>query len=278
MYSISIRFGIYFIMGVIALFPASLAFAATDYFLKIDGIKGESVDTREVDAAVRVAAPAGVPAVIDASITTSDKPSESAATGVEPDEIDVRVQLDANQMAGVEREEIGVRTDTPDTSEKKSGGKVEATWKVEEGENAVVMDSNELRAKEERRATNFGILLSGGGDTEGVEGGDHRSEMAKIVLAAAQESNMPMESISLNYQKMDVVWNKEVRLFGFVPVTVPAHVEVDSQVQVKVRFPWWTLFASGKNSDAFGQSVADAIADIVESRHDTLMSVIQNIR
>ncbi len=183
------------------------------------------------------------------------------------------------------------------STEEEKKGNVEYGWKVEEGEKleGTGIEPDEIDFMGDNRGgekggtedinigvgellrTNLAILLSGGSDDE-AEAEENRSEVAKIILAGLQEGDRPIETLSLNFEKISVQSRERVRLFGIIPTSAKATIEIDSEAEVKVKFPWWAVFASGKNSEELGQSTLDAIVDVLKARHDTVKNAISNVR
>lgn len=221
------------------------AFAATDYYLEIEGIKGESRAS--------------------ASTETSVSSTGRATTSTE------------------------------------AKGNVEYEWKVEEGEKAEAKESGEKGGTEDinigvgelrntgiepdeidfmgesENATNFGILLGGGSDDseERAQG----LERARLVLEEnAKASDQAIESVSLNFEKITTRVRHEVRLFGFIPVEATAEVDVDAEQRVAVRFPWWTIFASGDDEESVAERVYTTLSNVLKTKHDTVKNAIQNVR
>jgi hypothetical protein len=185
-------------------------------------------------------------------------------------------------------------------SEKK--GNVEYTWKVEEGTKAAT-DEGEKGGTEDinigvgelqesagvepdeidfqgdsENATNFGILLGGGSGEDEAERAQGL-ERARLVLEEnAKASDQAIESVSLNFEKITTRVRHEVRLFGFIPLETTADVDIDAEQRVAVRFPWWTIFASGDDEKLVAERVYSTISNVLKTKHDTVKNSIGNIR
>ena len=284
------------IAGAILMLPLSVGYAASvDYFLEIDGVKGETKNTTS-SATTQLQ----VTAVTSGDSTKTDDStrdgSEDSSTGSasgstredktnsteDPQEASADYFL---KIDGVEGESTESKEST---STSKHKGKVEYGWKVEEGEalQGVEPDEIDFASSSESLMTSFGVLLGGsdsdndGEETEEEKGQaeTHRSEVAKIVLQTLQEDEVPMETLSLNYEEIKASLKHEIKLFGFIPVSTTATVKIDNENKIKVRFPWWAFLASGKDSDNLGQSIFNAISSILETKHDTIKNSISNIR
>lgn len=270
-----------FLLSLIILGLASTANAQSAAYLKIDGVEGEAtikpVPARAVTAPEKatggstsgtVTAPGTGPqeASGDYYIKIPDIKGESgaAAPGVEPDEIDVSVTGKSatmpksvqtgtgSEMKGIDPDEIDFKGDnalTPSLSILLGGGSEEAAG----GVNVAVGDVNGLT------------------DTQ-------RSAAAHIILSGLQEEGAPMESLSLNYTKIEMRMKEEVKLFGFIPLSSPTTVEIDESAKIVIQRPWWSFLAFGKSDQEHTESITKALSNVFKSKHDALMSAIQNTR
>lgn len=251
--------------GVISLLP--FAFAQAAVFIKIDDIDGES--TKSEPATLQINA-------VQVDTTQATPTPTRVATPEDPQESQTDAYL---EIKGVEGES------------KETKGNVETEWKVEEGESAsprpqritpkptqgIEPDEIDFMGDGEPNASNFGILLSGGND-DSDEAEESRHELGHILLQGAQEEGAPIENISLNYEKVEAKVAQPVKFLGFIPLTVKATVEIDAEDRVKVRFPWWAIFASGKDSDGVGERTFTTLSNVLKSKHDTVKNSINNIR
>lgn len=163
-----------------------------------------------------------------------------------------------------------------ESTEKK--GNVEYEWKVEEGESAtkgIEPDEIDVMADGEPLTPDFGILLGGEESEERTQG---LLRAQAVLLENAKASDQAIESVSLNYEKISTRVKHEVRVFGFIPATVEATVDIDAEQNVKVTFPWWTFLATGKNSDEIGDRVFATISNVLKTKHDTVKNSINNVR
>ncbi|MBS3903180.1 MAG: hypothetical protein KGZ30_02255 [Anaplasmataceae bacterium] len=254
---------------MLSLFSVGVANAATDYYLKIDGVDGESKATASATTNVKV--------------QSTGKTAPDRATGNTSADGSVEVVVDAS-VGGTTQ--AGESTGSS-TSSSKSKGNVEYNWKVEEGEKMEGVEPDEIDYDGEAQplTPDFSILLGGGSGDDGEAekettnlGEEVRTAVAAILLDGVKEKGMPMESISFNFEKIQARVAQPVKLFGFIPMTVNADVEIDAESQVKVQFPWWSFLATGKDGDNLGQRVSGAIADVLKTKHDTVKNAIQNIR
>ena len=126
--------------------------------------------------------------------------------------------------------------------------------------------------------SNFAILLSSGGSDGDNEKGQRAAEVLEILKDGLEEEGVATEHISLNFEKITTKVKQEVKLFGFIPVQATATVEIDAEEKVKVKFPWWTFLAGGKNSESLGQKVFSALSNVLKTKHDTLKNSINNVR
>lgn len=223
----------YIVLLALVLLPASTAYAAsTDYYIKIPDIDGESTESSSApttSATARVVPGADGQEKPQAEFKVEEGEAVRS-TGVEPDEID-------SKASGDSREE--------------QKGNVETEWKVEKGESAL--------------HSNFAVLLdsSRGGD-EGSE--QTIEELEGIVKQGLEEQGQPVETLSLNFDKVKAKTKHKVKLFGFIPVNATVDVEVDRTLQTSVHFPWWTFLASGKDKTGVGASFVDTLMEAINSK------------
>jgi len=245
-------------------------YAASDYFLKLDGVDGESKPARATVEPV------------------------SATTVAEPETGGTETTAGYMKMGDIKGESV--------EAEKKKGN-VDYDWKVEEGEKAMEEARKKSEAtfkveKGEKRmeggkehkneidilsadgtgenATNFGILLGGTDTSEERKRGLERA--AEVIIAHAAGSDRPIESISLNFEKIEMKTKNDARLFGFIPVTLLATIEIDESETATVTLPWWAVFATGVEREEIGLSAKATLSNILKTKHDTVKNAIQNIR
>lgn len=172
-------------------------------------------------------------------------------------------------------------------SEEKKKGNVEYGWKVEEGESAaptpgVEPDEIDVRITN-KRATNFSILLGGSGadDEAGAPNDDategaatsegstdtaKNAEIANTLKAGMAEAGKPVETMSLNFDKIKTTYTQQVRLFAIIPVKMRTTVEVDGKANVLVNVPWWAFLVKGGKKDTLGQEIAEALSLVIEAK------------
>lgn len=179
--------------------------------------------------------------------TIKGESKDEKAPGVEPDEID-------NKMT--------------DEEAAKKKGNVDYNWKVEEGESMEEDDDGPTAVTTKAEATmpDFSILLGGGDSDEAQEA---RNKAAELLLATMQENggDRPVESLSLNFTKIEMKVHDDAKLFGFIPVSIPATVTIDKENKVSVKFPWWSFLVGGKDEEEVGHESANYIgAALIELR------------
>jgi hypothetical protein len=175
----------------------------------------------------------------------------------------------------------------------KSSGNVEYEWKVEEGESAPAQGIDEVKTQDGPQPVtpDFSILLGGGGSeaTGGVSvaagdvNGDgltdaKRAEIAEVLKQGMQEAGVPVESLSINFEKIQTTVKHKVHLFGFIPVMAQADIEIDAKSEVQVKFPWWSFLASGADGKVLGVEVMTQLSNVLKTKHDTVKNSIGNIR
>ena len=222
----------YIFVPLLALSFSPFAQGATDAYLKIDGIKGE---------------------------TTSAPPRATTSSSVAAPKDEQEGQTDAFlKIKGIEGE----------TEETKKKGNVEYDWKVEEGQKVMV--------EGEAVAPDFSILLGGGGrgtSEEAVE------EVEKMLTDGAKEEGLPVEQISLNFEKIQTKLSTEMKFLGLFPLSTKATVEIDAEGRVKVKFPWWAGVSSDKeDKEKLGERVYTTLSNVMKTKHDTIKNSINNVR
>lgn len=160
------------------------------------------------------------------------------------------------------------------------GGNVEYEWKVEEGEKAPGIEPDDIDSADdgEPLTPDFSILLGGGGSGDDEERAEGLERARQVLEVNAKASEQAIESISMNFEKITTRYRQSVKLFGFIPMTAMATVEIDAEQNVKVKFPWWGFLASGKDNENVGQKVFSAISNVLKTKHDTVKNAIGNIR
>lgn len=243
----------YLVIGALALCVFGIAEAASDYYLKIDGVKGES------------SAPSLAPTVQTEVKLRGDGSVDDT-------------QPEARTAPGMQTQ-VKLRGDGSIDDSQPQQGKVEVEWKVEKGESltntGIEPDEIDFSDDGEPITPDFGVLLGGGSDEDAQEGRARAADVLRIELEA---SGVPTEEISLNYEKVTTKVRQEVKLFGFIPVAAVATVEVDAEAEVKVRFPWWSFLASGADRETVGQRIFTALSNVLKTKHDTVKNAINNIR
>lgn len=170
-------------------------------------------------------------------------------------------------------------------SPEKKKGNVEVQFKVEEGQKAttpsIEPDEIDVADDGEPVTPDFGILLGGGTD-QNDDGAQEREEglerAIEILSVNAKASDTAIESVSLNFEKISTRIRHKVKLFGFIPAKVAVTVDIDTDEKVRVSYPWWAFFSSGKDSDALGQRTFMTLANVLRANHDTIKNSINNIR
>lgn len=245
--------------GLLFFAPLAGFAASTDYYLKIDGIDGESQPSR---------AGIAIPATTVATPTTTETGGTSPGSVAAP-------ETGGTEASGgfIKIEDI-----KGETSEAK--GKVEMEFKVEEGEKA--MDDkghkNEIDILSSdgtnENATNFALLLGGPDTSEERAQGLERA--AEVILLGAQESGKPLESVSFNFEKIQVKLKEEVKLFGIIPLQTLASVEIDASEQATVKLPWWSFLAFGVEREEIGTGVVDTLKRVLAAKHDSVEQALSS--
>jgi hypothetical protein len=181
--------------------------------------------------------------------------TKGGVPGVEPDEIDAKM-TDDSQRGGTEDINIGV-------------GELQETPGVEPDEIDVMEDSEPVMP-------DFSILL-GGGDGGAKPSDENLQKTADILLEGMNEEGAPVETLSLNFEKIKTTSKQKVKFLGFIPMDITATVEIDAEQEVKVIFPWWSFLVAGKD-ETIGEQIFNSISNVLKTKHDTVKNSIGNIR
>ena len=252
---------LYFLVaGALTFVSVGFAHGASDYYLKLGGVEGESSASATTTTGVQ---------------TIQAQPSPSAG-GTE----DINIGVGELQESGSVRPATDVAAPSTGTTK----GKVEYEWKVEEGESAapnpsIEPDEIDVADDGEPITPDFSILLGGGGGSDDDEAAEEsRANVADILRQGAEEAGLPTESISLNFEKITTKVKQSAKFLWFIPASVTATVEIDAENRVQVKFPWWAFFLAGKNGDELGEKVFTTLSNVLKTKHDTVKNAIGNIR
>lgn len=143
-------------------------------------------------------------------------------------------------------------------------------------------DDSDGQDADDEEDDDFGIFFGKGKDASGnvipAATEEGRAEVAKIILADLKESGVPVQSVLINTDKVETKVEHRVKLFALFPINTTATVEIDANEQVKVKFPWWSFLASGKDKKGIGERTFTAISNVLKTKHDTVKNSIGNIR
>ncbi len=283
---------------------ASVAHAAsTDYYLKIDGVDGESTKAAEETRGTEPGT----------SVTGSTKPEEVSADyylkldgvegeskptpGVEPDEIDYDGKQETNFGVLLDSGGSDDDGDGVDDSESRKGN-VEYGWKVEGGER-VSIEARELRGLGEQEKAEFLSEVKAFAELQSEQ--DLENFARGILL-----ENDELIAVQFNPKELSVSRKASGKLFGFIPVTYKEEVRASgddgAEVEIEVKLPWWSFLISPDvdpeelaqeakkkhketieiDSWSWGASNAGsllkAISDVLKTKHDTVKNSVSNVR
>ncbi len=233
-----------FIIAALMLLLPGVAAAATDYYLEVEGVPGEARGSGEVK-------------------TRGDGSVDDSQPGT------TRASTETNATATVEVKRRG--DGSVDDSQPGASGAVRSNSSSNE---SAGIEPDEIDVRSER-ATNFGILLGGSDDSEERKRGLERAE--EVLLENARASDQAIQSIAINAERVMARVETRVRLFGFLPATTTAAVEINAEGDVTVKFPWWAILASGKD-ETLGVRVAATLTNVLKTKHETVKNAISNIR
>lgn len=259
--------------------------ASTDYFLKIDGVDGETKSTVEVKTTDIQVSPYRPAPVEEAKPTP----------GVEPDEIDYTDDDDDGD--GLTPDTAVLLGGGSDDAEEKKGN-VEYEWKVEEGEK-ISVSAVEVRGWDPKQKQEF---LEDVKEFAELQSDQDLENFAKGVLL--EDENI--EDIEFRNDGLEVAYKATGKLLGFFPITfterVVAEGEDGQDIEVKVKMPWYSFLlspdvdpndianeAKKKHKEtieiaswSFGASNSGSLlvllSDILQTKHDTAKNSIGNVR
>ena len=316
------------LIAALILTPFLSARAASDAFLKFDGVEGESTATAPATTSATLAPAAtstapgtvnvnlvvessfgvvGKPFVLDGSRSTDDG-AISSFRWVQVEGPTVRfsnageenlsvtptvagtyvfdlVVTDATGRSSKVKSEKFIIGDEPPVdaagaavTAQPQKGSTDALLKIDtiKGESAEGQQPEqpplEVAPAPEPVMPDFSILLGGGSSEEG------RAKAEEILLQGMQDEGVPAEQVSLNFEKIKMKVVQPAKLFGVIPLSMKAEVEIDADENVKVRFPWWSFLTRGGDEASLGARVFTAVSNVLKTKHDTIKNSIGNIR
>ena len=122
------------------------------------------------------------------------------------------------------------------------------------------------------------------------------------LVGATVLSDENIESVSLDSKEIKMEYRQPAKLFGFIPMSLTAQVELSGTDQLKVKFPWYTFLTKNNAKEvkdeidvlsfSWGAKATDeedinlqdrarkfqAISNVLRASHDTMKAIIQNIK
>lgn len=219
-------------------------------------------------------------------------------TGVEPDEIDFMGENEQTTNFGVLLEG---NSDNDEEAAGRQKGKVEVSWKVEEGTKLVPVfieiDDIKGETTDNESASNDRLVSAGPrdgwpaggvriavGDVKGLTAEQKQIFLATVktwaqvqseqdlqnfALGAMLADEVPTETLSLNYEEIKFEYKLPAKLFGFIPTNYRAEVAVNKNndnnwdsAQVKIKFPWYAfLLRKGLSVNELTHTVQQGVAE-----------------
>ncbi len=217
-------------------------------------------------------------------------------TGVEPDEIDFMGENEQTTNFGVLLEG---NSDDDEEAAGRQKGKVEVSWKVEEGTKLVPVfieiDDIKGETTDNESASNDRLVSAGPrdgwpaggvriavGDVKGLTTEQKQiflttvktwaqvqseQDLQNFALGAMLADDVPTETLSLNYEEIKFEYKLPAKLFGFIPTNYRAEVAVNKSDnwetgQVKVKFPWYAfLLRKGLSANELTHTVQQGVAE-----------------
>lgn len=128
------------------------------------------------------------------------------------------------------------------------------------------------------------------------KGGDFINLVGAITL-----SDKNIKKVSFNQEEITIKYIQPAKLFGFIPMSLTAKVELSKKNKVKVKFPWYTFltknnakevkkeidvlsFSWGAATDKKDTDLKErarrfqTISNLLKAKHDVMAAIIQNIK
>lgn len=284
-------------------FGATSAYGAADYFLKIEGIKGESKTESNTSAGAHVA-PSQTKVLLQAEVET-DVSVRTKDSG----ESDTAMK-ESGEKGGTADINIGVGELTTDSTAALQGVYIKiGDIKGESDPESNTNTGASLTAETEVRVSGVEVRGWDPQTKEVIEGvaTDNAATIEAFGVLAAQAAaeDEQIEEVSLNFERIKWEYKSQGRLFNIIPVSFTKEIEVSTgtEARVKVRFPWYRALmnvdvhgdvlaeeiTSALQNDASLSAVATSdielesrkfqtISNVLKARHDVAMNSIRNTK
>ena len=104
-----------------------------------------------------------------------------------------------------------------------------------------------------------------GESTSTPDAGSVRDQQELQVYAhAALRSDVKIRDMSLSSTSVSMQYDTPARLFGIIPMSVPARVNVNGSGAVNVSYPWYAFFFA-TNKNAIQQKVSEVVASSTQN-------------
>ena len=179
----------------------------------------------------------------------------------------VRFEGGVNTSGGIKMED-GSERDTESSGEMsataKSGNDIEDSEGDEEGE-ADVLEKAELHIDLDGDET---------GETEVDSAGKVRSETDfKGFVKHHAKADANLKSVDVKDGKVEVEYDEDAKLFGFIPAAVTAYINADATGNVEVSYPWYHIFMSKAHaSDELEADIESAVSAKIASHKSGVAS------
>ena len=306
-----------FVLAVAFVFSVTSAGAASDYYLKIGDIKGESTDTKGEASmefhiqAVRVGSETEIEIANEMEEEHSEDESENDDSMKEERfEQDGMMKGDDDSDSA---DDATMEDEDDDDGQTLRGvyiklGDIKGESSGSGNMNATFFSDSEIRVSGvEVRGWDPVLKESVRGAASGVP---ETTEELAVLAASAVSEDENLESVSLNFEKITWEYKSYGKLLGFIPVsftkTITVSTDPETTGEVKVKFPWYRFLTrvdvSGKElgqeiSSAFkGEGIAGlnpehepptietrariftTISNVLKARHEAAMGSIRNIK
>lgn len=169
----------------------------------------------------------------------------------------VLFQADGTAASGFEVE-IG--------EESRGNGDVDGDGYLDVALNRVQVNAREVRGWDQEKKDAVRARLEQNSEINSAN--DFGLQVAQAALDRAEIRN-----IESTETETSVKYDTEVKLFGFIPMTVQATARAEAESEARVSYPWYAFLAAKGE-----QGVYLSLAQELRASHDTAMSIVQNMK
>ena len=169
----------------------------------------------------------------------------------------VRIEGGVNTASGIKMED-GTEVDSESRGEMRGTSKIENESEADESGEEDVLEKAELHI-----------------DIDGDETGETEVDSARKVRSETDfkgfvkhhaKADANLKSVDVKDGKVEVEYDEDAKLFGFIPAAVTAYVNADATGNVEVSYPWYHIFMSkAHSSDELRANIESALSAKIAS-------------